>query len=104
MAVPSTSLRTGSAEHSTAEGGEVRPKRPTRGKAKPGITGEGPGRREGLRAYKPSQQTVRHRRMGSPAIRPAGCSPDGYPTWSKELEPRNRVREFRTHGSVGGGR
>jgi hypothetical protein len=36
------------AEHSTDEGGEVRPKRPTGGKAKPGGARAWADRREGL--------------------------------------------------------
>ena len=31
-----------------------------------------------------------------------GVSPDWFPTWSKELEPRNLVSELFTQGSVGG--
>jgi hypothetical protein len=50
------------AEHSTDEGGEVRPKRPTRGKARPGRARAWADRREGHRAYQPSQQMSSHRR------------------------------------------
>jgi hypothetical protein len=50
------------AEHSTGEGGEVRPKRPTRGKARPGRARDWEERREGLRACQPSEQDPGHRR------------------------------------------
>ena len=53
------------AEHSTAEGGEVKPKRPTGGKAKPGRARGEEERREGPRAYQPSQQTPGHRRRAA---------------------------------------
>ena len=47
---------------STEEGGEVKPKRPTRGKARSGIAScWSSARREGLRACKPSQQTANNR-------------------------------------------
>jgi hypothetical protein len=49
------------AEHTTAEGGEVKPKRPTGGKAKPGRARGWEDRREGHRAYQPSQQTPSRR-------------------------------------------
>jgi hypothetical protein len=49
------------AEHSTGERGEARPKRPTGGKAKPGRARGWEDRREGPRAYQPSQQTPSHR-------------------------------------------
>lgn len=49
------------AKRSTDEGGEVRSKRPTRGKARSGIASCWPARREGLRAGKPSQQTASNR-------------------------------------------
>jgi hypothetical protein len=47
--------------YSTSEGGEVKPKRPIRGKARSGIARCWEERREGLRAYKPSQQTASNR-------------------------------------------
>jgi hypothetical protein len=50
------------AEHSTGEGGEVRPQRPTGGKARPGRAWEWEARREGLRAYQPSEPQPGHRR------------------------------------------
>jgi hypothetical protein len=49
------------AKHSTTERGEVRPKRPTGGKARPGRARGWEDRREGLRAYQPSQQIPSHR-------------------------------------------
>jgi hypothetical protein len=49
------------AEHNTVEGGEVKPKRPTGGKAKPGRARGWEDRREGHRAYQPSQQMPGHR-------------------------------------------
>jgi hypothetical protein len=49
------------AEHSTDERGEVRPKRPTGGKARPGGARDWEERREGLRAYQPSQRIPGHR-------------------------------------------
>jgi hypothetical protein len=51
------------AEHSTAEGGEVRPKRPTGGKARPGIPFDWEERWEILRDPQPSQ----HNSSGLPS-------------------------------------
>jgi hypothetical protein len=67
------------AEHSTDEGGEVRPKRPTGGKARPGRARSREERREGLRAYQPSEQNPGHRR-GVAQLCASGCDElAGYP-------------------------
>ena len=60
------------AEHSTDEGGEVRPKRPTGGKARPGRVRSREERREGLRAYQPSEQHPGYRR-GVAQLCASGC-------------------------------
>ena len=40
--------------------------------------------------------------LGQQSYAPIGVSPDGFPFWSKETEPRNLVSELFTQGSVGG--
>jgi hypothetical protein len=67
------------AEHSTGERGEVRPKRPTGGKAKPGRARDWEERREGLRAYQPSQQHPGHRRRVAQLCARRPGQPTGYP-------------------------
>jgi len=67
------------AEHSTGEGGEVRPKRPTGGKARPGRVRDWEERGEGLRAYQPSQQIPGHRQRVAQLCASGPGQPSGYP-------------------------
>ena len=67
------------AKHSTDERGEVRPKRPTGGKARPGRVRDWEERREGLRAYQPSQQHPGHRRGAAQLCASGLGQPTGYP-------------------------
>jgi hypothetical protein len=67
------------AEHSTGERGEVRPKRPTGGKAKPGRARDWEERREGPRAYQPSEQHPGHRRGVAQLCASGLGQPTGYP-------------------------
>jgi hypothetical protein len=67
------------AERSTGEGGEVRPKRPTGGKARPGRARDWEERREGLRAYQPSQQNPGHRRGAVQLCASGPGQPTGHP-------------------------
>jgi len=67
------------AKHSTGEGGEARPKRPTGGKARPGRACDWEDRREGLRAYQPSQRIPGHRRRVVQLCARGPGQPTGYP-------------------------
>jgi hypothetical protein len=92
------------AEHSTGEGGEVRPKRPTGGKAKPGRARDGEERREGLRAYQPSEQNPGHRRRVAQlcARRPGQLT--GYPSRRSGVdtdEPDELIAHVRDCGEDG---
>ena len=71
--------RAGVAKHSTDERGEVRPQRPTGGKARPGRAGDWEERREGLRAYQPSEQHPGHRRRVAQLCASGPGQPTGYP-------------------------
>jgi hypothetical protein len=91
------------AEHSTGEGGEVRPKRPTRGKARPGRARAWADRREGQRAYQPSQQMSRHRR-GVAQLCASGRELAGYPDRSSGPdtdEPDELIAHVRVCGGAG---
>jgi hypothetical protein len=67
------------AKHSTGERGEVEPKRPTGGKARPGRARGWEDRREGLRAYQPSQRISSHRRGAAQLCARGPGQPTGYP-------------------------
>ena len=95
------------AEHSTEEGGEVRPKRPAGGKAKPGMASARAEHGRDLEltncvtdAGADCGVVSRYSDSGSnghahvPGYRYVFPDEDG--------EPRNRMRESRTAGSVGG--
>ena len=73
------------ASHSTAEGGEVRPKRPTGGKATSGRACSGPTHE---RDFALTNRVTRP---------PLHCGKG-----SRTLCLRNRMRSLRTYGSVGG--
>ena len=73
------------ASHTTEEGREVRPKRPTGGKATSSKASTGYDTRERLRAHHSCQQP-----------------PSGLHHGQQRLCLRNRMRELRTYGSVGG--
>jgi hypothetical protein len=92
------------AEHSTAEGGEVRPKRPTGGKARPGRACAWEDRREGLRAYQPSQQIPGHRRRVAQLCARGPGQPTGYPDRSSGPdtdEPDELIAHVRDCGGAG---
>jgi hypothetical protein len=78
------------AAHSTGEGGEVRPKRPTGGKAPSGRASA--ARRQGR------DFALTNPDHGRPVDGGARVSLHGQP----QLCLRNRMRELRTYGSVGG--
>jgi hypothetical protein len=92
------------AEHSTRERGEVRPKRPTGGKATPGRARDREERREGLRAYQPSEQHPGHRRRVAQLCASGRDEPAGYPDRVSGVdtdEPDELIAHVRVCGEDG---
>src|SRR5712691_1544391 len=78
------------AAHSTDEGGEVRPKRPTGGKAPSGRASAGGRQGRDIELTNPDHG------------RPVDCGARETLRGQQPLCLRNRMRELRTYGSVGG--
>ena len=92
------------AKHSTGERGEVRPKRPTGGKARPGRAWDWEERREGHRAYQPSERNPSHRRGAAQLCASGRDELAGYPDRSSGLdteEPDALIGHVRVCGGAG---
>jgi hypothetical protein len=88
------------AERSTDEGGEVRPKRPAGGKAKPGMTCATAKHGRDIEPTNCVNDPVADCTRAATVMRSRWATAAGLPV--PDGEPRNRMREILTSGSVGG--